>query len=104
MTRYERERSEAFEPAALVADCIESGSRSILLDEDALPPAFFDLSTGLAGELLQKLASYHIRLAAVVPDPSIHSPRFQELAREASTGTMFRFFRTRQQAIDWLES
>jgi hypothetical protein len=87
-----------------VAGCLETGARSLLLDENALPAEFFDLSTGLAGALLQKLANYGIRLAAVVPDPSAHSPRFQELAREASTGSMFRFFRTRQQAIDWLES
>ena len=62
------------------------------------------LSTGVAGELLQKLANYPLRMAAVVPDPSLYSRRFQVLAREASTGTMFRFFRTRQQAIGWLES
>ena len=104
MTPYVPDSTKPFEPTALVVGCIESGARSILLDEDSLPLEFFDLSTGLAGEFLQKLANYQIRLAAVVPDPSIHSLRFQEFAREARSGRACRFFETRQEAIDWLES
>ena len=100
----EAELSGPRDPAALVAQCIESGSRSLLLDEHALAPEFFDLSTGFAGELLQKLATYRIRLAAVVPDPSAHSMRFQEFAREANGGRQVGFFRSRQSAIDWLLS
>ena len=92
------------EPMELLTLCIEGGAESLLLDEQALTPEFFDLSTGLAGELLHKLGNYRIRLGAVVPDPSIHSPRFQEFAREISTGAQCRFFQTRADAIRWLEA
>ena len=92
------------DPAAVVTSCIESGAHQLLLDEGALPPAFFDVSTGVAGDLVQRLTLYGIRMAAVVPDPALHSRSFQEFAHEANQGTQFRFFRTRDQAAEWLES
>jgi hypothetical protein len=102
-TFVEPDASQPFDPLALVTRCMESDTGSLLLCENATPPAFFDLSTGLAGELLHKLSMYRIRLAVVVPDPTIHSTRFQEFAREANTRGAFRFFPTREAAVDWLE-
>jgi hypothetical protein len=94
----------AFDSTAVVAACIESGERNLLLDGGALPPEFFDLSTGVAGALVQKLTLYEIRMAGVVPDPSIHSQSFQDFAREANHGRWFRFFPGREQAVAWLAS
>jgi hypothetical protein len=37
----------------------------IILHEKDLTPDFFDLRTGLAGELLQKFSNYRVRLAIV---------------------------------------
>ncbi|HEX2208801.1 MAG TPA: DUF4180 domain-containing protein [Longimicrobium sp.] len=91
-----------FDPAGAVTACIESGAGALLIDRDALPPEFFDLSTRVAGTMVQRLALYGIRMAAVVPDPSIHSPSFQDFAREANAGSQFRFFPDREQAIEWL--
>ncbi|HYW10871.1 MAG TPA: DUF4180 domain-containing protein [Longimicrobium sp.] len=91
-----------FDPVAVVTHCIESGTDRLLLDEAALPPEFFDLSTRIAGALVQRLTQYEIRMAAVVPDPSIHSGPFQDFAREAGENRWFRFFPTREQAIRWL--
>ena len=100
---FEPDASEPFDAAALVASCIESGADSLLLEDAALPPEFFDLSTGVAGELLHGLAKYRLRLAAVVRDPALHSEPFQDFAREASRGTQFRFFASREDALVWLE-
>jgi hypothetical protein len=94
----------AFDPAGVVTNCIESGASNLLLDADALPGEFFDLSTGVAGELLHKLTTYRMRMAGVVPDVSIHSERFQEFAREAKKGSQFRFFADRASAVTWLEA
>ena len=104
MTYFEAYAGDPFEPTALLTSCVESGAQSLLLDEGVIPAEFFDLSSGLAGELLHKLTLYRIRLAGVVPDPAIHSPRFQDFAREANRGTQYRFFPDRQAAIDWLDS
>ena len=100
---FEPDGASAGDPVAALRSCIEHGQRALLLDHGALPAAFFDLSTGVAGELVQKLVNYHVRMAAVVPDRAMHSPRFREFAREADGGRQFRFFATRQQAIDWLQ-
>ena len=94
----------AFDPAAVVTGCIESGAHQILADRPALPPEFFDLSSGVAGELLHRLSVYGIRMAGVVPDPSVHSQPFQDFLRETNRGTQFRFFPTREAAVQWLEA
>jgi hypothetical protein len=93
-----------FDPTAIVTSCIESGAASLFLDEASLPPEFFDLSSGLAGELLHRLSIYRMRMAGVVPDPTAHSANFQAFVREANKGQQYRFFATRQEAIGWLEA
>jgi PadR family transcriptional regulator AphA len=85
-----------------VRAAIESGERRLLIDDHAIPPEFFDLSTGVAGSIVQRLTMYGIRMAVVVPDASIHSGPFQDFAREANTGGVFRFFPDRGQAVAWL--
>lgn len=103
-TYYDVEPTQPFDPTRVVITGAESGADCLLFDEGALPPEFFDLSSGLAGELLHRLSIYYMRMAAVVPDPAIHSANFQAFAREANKGEQFRFFSTRQAAIDWLAS
>jgi hypothetical protein len=103
-TYFEVKPTLPFDPTVVVITCAESGADSLLLDEDSLPEGFFDLSSGLAGELLHRLSIYHMRMAAVVSDLAVHSSHFQALVSEANKGGKFRFFSTRQEAIDWLES
>lgn len=100
---FEPPASDHFDPRGTVTRCIENGVRGLFLDEGTVPPAFFDLSTGLAGELLHHLQKHHMRLAGVVPDPTAHSRPFQDFVREANRGGPFRFFRTRDEAVAWLE-
>lgn len=90
------------DPSDVVVACIESGARALLFGEGTLPPGFFDLSTGVAGALVQRLATYGIRMAAVVPDLSVHSGPFQDFAREANAGTRLRFLPDRERAAGWL--
>lgn len=103
-TYFQVKPSLPFDPTVIVTSCGESGADSVLVGEDALPPDFFDLSSGLAGELLHRLSIYQVRMAAVVPDLSAHSSHFQAFVLEANQGDQFRFFSTRQEAINWLES
>ena len=90
------------DPLRAVVACIESGTFALLLDDGALPDAFFDLSTGVAGDVVQKLVNYGVRMAAVVPALDAHSVRFREFAGEANRFAQFRFFGTRAEAIAWL--
>jgi hypothetical protein len=100
---FEVTASGPFDPTAIVRGCVENDAQSILLDEAALPAEFFDLSSGLAGELLHRLSIYRMRMAAVVPDPPPHSANFQAFVQEANQGNQYRFFATRREAIAWLE-
>lgn len=78
------------------------GSDGLLLTEQDVGPGFFRLDSGLAGELLQKLVNYRIKTAFVCADPGAHGPRFAELAFEHATHPQVRFFRLRQEAMEWL--
>jgi hypothetical protein len=78
------------------------GAEGIILVEADLAPAFFDLSSGLAGELLQKLVNYKLRAAIVVPNPEAYGERFSELAYEHRTHDTVRFVRSRAEADAWL--
>jgi hypothetical protein len=74
----------------------------LLLDETQLGARFFDLRSGLAGELFQKFTNYRVRLAIVVADAQAHGSRFSELVREHRTHNAVRFFDTEQRARQWL--
>ena len=74
----------------------------LLLDESRLGPAFFDLTTGLAGEVFQKFTNYRVRLAIVVADAKAYGPRFNELAWEHRAHSAVRIFPTEQLARQWL--
>ncbi len=104
MVVYEVASTGRLDPAEIATACIESGSQSLLLGENAIREEFWDLSTGVAGDLLHRLGKYQIRLAGVVPEPVALPLRFQEFLRETNTGNQFRFFPTRQAAIEWLEA
>jgi hypothetical protein len=82
---------------------VASGSDALLVEAHHFPPDFFDLKTGFAGELLQKLENYGIRVAAVFPTDDGYSPRFREFLSEArQRGSSFRAFSARADAERWL--
>lgn len=94
--------SDQLEPSGLVTACIEQGAGSLMLDHGSLPDTFFDLSTGVAGEIVGRITLYGIRTAIVVPDLTVHSRAFQDFAHEANRSAQFRFFGARREAMDWL--
>ena len=104
MPKYiELDKSHSLDPIEVIQSCAEVEAQAVLVDGGILPAEFFDLSSGVAGELVNKLSMYRIRLAAVVPDVSIHSEHFQAFAREANRRGDVRFFPNREEAIGWLE-
>jgi hypothetical protein len=87
----------------LLEVCLAERAYAALLYPANLTPAFFDLSSGEAGEILQKLRNYRIRLALVCPPGSVkYSSRFGEMVADEARGAHFGVFETRQAAIDWL--
>ena len=88
----------------VVEACASARSNDALLHPSNLPPAFFDLSSGIAGEYLQKWRNYRIRVAVLaLPGSFAPSSRFPEMVAEEARKGYFRIFETRQPAIEWLE-
>lgn len=80
----------------------QTGCSNIVIDKKCISEDFFELSTGFAGELLQKLMNYHIRLA-VFGDFSIYTSKsLNDFIYESNQGNNFFFVETEQQAVDKL--
>ena len=89
--------------ARVIEACFSARALSALLYARNLTPAFFDLSSGEAGAILQKLRNYRIRLAVVCPPGEVaFSSRFGEMVAEERRGPHFRLVETRPAAWDWL--
>ena len=73
----------------LIGESIAQDARMIVVPVDALDHSFFQLRSGFAGEVLQKLANYHRQLA-VLGDISVHtqeSTAFRDFVRESNHGS-----------------
>ena len=88
----------------IIVSCVEHETDRVLILSQALPPAFYDLGSFFAGEFVQKLMNYRIRVAAVFESDNDYSERFREYLFEAKKGQQFRVFITRVDAISWLSS
>ena len=86
-------------PAALTKGLEDDG---LLLAEAELSAAFFDLRSGLAGELFQRFVNYRVPLALVVQDPFARGKRFGELANEHRNHPMVRILPDQDEASAWL--
>ena len=80
------------------------GMDGLILQESDLASGFFELRTGLLGELFQKCTNYGLRLALVLPEPAGHGERFNELVHEHRAHRMIRFFASVIEAKAWLSS
>jgi hypothetical protein len=78
------------------------GNDALIMTEQELSPEFFDLKTGIAGELFQKFQIYNMRLAIVVPAPERYGERFTELCREHKRHDRIRIVASRGDAESWL--
>jgi Domain of unknown function (DUF4180) len=89
----------------VIEGCYSIGVDSALLHAENLTECFFDLSSGEAGAILQKLRNYKIRIAVVYSPDSIRlSSRFGEMAIEEGRTGYFRLFESDQAAREWLST
>lgn len=80
----------------------ETGAANIALDKSLICEDFFILSTGVAGEILQKFVNYHVR-AAIYGDYSRYTSKpLRDFIYESNQGRDFFFVATREEAIQKL--
>jgi hypothetical protein len=84
----------------------ESGlldSQKMIIWEYQLNPDFFSLSTGIAGDMLQKISNYRMRLAIVGDFSKYPGKSLRDFIRECNRGKMVCFTGSLEEAIDKLK-
>ena len=77
----------------------ERGCRRIALNKEAFSKNFFILSTGLAGEVLQKIVNYRLKLAVYGDFSGYTSKPLQDFIRESNKGNSIFFATTAEEAV-----
>lgn len=74
----------------------------VVLYEQNITPVFFDLKSGIAGEILQKFTNYRVKLAIVGAWSKYESKNLQDFFYESNKGRQVNFVDTLEQALDAL--
>jgi hypothetical protein len=80
----------------------ESGSKRIVLDKRAVAEEFFILSSGLAGEVLQKFINYQTKLAIVGDYSQYTSKPLHDFIYESNNGRDVFFISSEEEAVERL--
>jgi hypothetical protein len=71
----------------------------LIINENSLHKDFFDLKTGLAGEILQKFSNYRMKLAIVGDFSGIKSKSFNDFVRESNKWGIISFVDSLEKAL-----
>lgn len=74
----------------------------IIIHKKNITPDFFDLKTGIAGELLQKFSNYKVRLAIVGDFSSYPGKSIKDFIYESNKLGQINFVTTQPEAIERL--
>jgi hypothetical protein len=87
----------------LMADIYYQGFEAIILYEATITPAFFDLKTGIAGEVLQKFSNYRMRLAIVGDFSAYPGKSFRDFVFESNKNKQINFVGSLEEALERLK-
>ena len=79
------------------------GADRVLLRAEQLAPEFYDLSSGLAGAVMQKFSTYRVGLIVVGYDSSAASDSLLALIRESNRGSTVWFVADTHTALSRLK-
>jgi hypothetical protein len=80
----------------------ETKAANIAISKAAVCEEFFVLSSGMAGEILQKFINYHVRVAIYGDYSQYTSKPLKDFIYESNNGRNFFFVSTREEAIQKL--
>ena len=80
----------------------EIGTERIVIDKDVICEDFFILSTGMAGEILQKFMNYHVKVAVYGDYSHYTSKPLKDFIYESNHGKDFFFVSTEEEAVQKL--
>ena len=80
----------------------DAGTKNIVLDKKLIAEEFFILSSGLAGEILQKFVNYGVRCAIYGDFSRYTSKPLRDFIYESNKGKDVFFVATKEEAIELL--
>ena len=83
----------------IMGDMGSYGCNRIILHEKHLHKDFFNLKTGLAGDILQKFSNYHVKLAIVGDFSQYHSKSLRDFILESNKGNRIFFVENMDSAL-----
>ena len=94
--------SEVQDAVDILGNSDYMGASRIIVKKENIIPAFFDLKTGIAGEVLQKFSNYNKRLAIVGDFSEFTSKSLKDFIYESNKNRMINFVDTMEEAKERL--
>jgi hypothetical protein len=82
----------------IMGECSFQGSNRIIVHEKNIIPGFFDLKTGIAGDILQKFSTYQVKLAIVGNFSSYTSKSLNDFIFESNKHGRINFVNSKEEA------
>lgn len=86
----------------IMMNCVYQGADNIIVQDHHLTPAFFDLKTKVAGDILQKFSTYGARLAIIGDFSDIQHKSLRDFIYESNKTGRVSFVGTMEEAIEKL--
>ncbi|MFW6120130.1 MAG: DUF4180 domain-containing protein [Petrotogales bacterium] len=83
----------------LFSDAVYEGCNNFIVYKENLSEDFFDLKTGLAGEILQKFSNYRMRLAIIGDFSKYKSKSLEAFIIESNRGNQTFFVSSVEEAL-----
>lgn len=80
----------------------QTGCDRLILPKTAIHENFFDLSTGLAGDILQKFVNYRVKVAIIGDFAGYSSQSLRAFITESNQGKHIFFAADKDVALGWL--
>ncbi len=86
----------------ILGDVSFSGSSAVIIYSDSFSHEFYDLRSGVAGEILQKFSNYRMKLAIVGDFSHLTGKSWRDFIRESNRGMAVSFLPTLEDALSAL--
>ena len=86
----------------VMAGCAWDGADTMIISDHHLNAAFFDLKSGLAGEMLQKFSNYRMKLGILGDFSKYESKSMRDFIRESNRSGQIAFAVNIEEALKML--
>lgn len=87
------------EALQLMVDLYYQDFEKMIIHEKNIVPDFFDLKTGIAGEILQKFSNYRVRLVIVGDFSKYSAKSIRDFIFESNKGRQINFLNSVEEAV-----